>query len=403
MGAQRPHSWYKYFSKFGVSPVIVTRHWEGVRYGTNDNLTKITEDKVTTEVNDLGIIIRAPFRQNLRDKLMMKYGSRYGWLRKVLTIFYNIIDLLTIHFDSKREIYLAAKNYLSNHKVDYIIATGEPYILFKYASQLSKEFGIPRNADYRDDWIGNHIKGHGGNPIIKLIVRLESFFEQKFMKNAHSFTTVNQEIAANIANRTSIGKHAVIENGADLDIVNAVDYNQYPEKFIITYTGIMYDFNYFEPFAAGFELFMAQCQHRDKVKLCLVGIDSYQNQAVRAAYKLREQFPNHVEIIGNVPLKEAVAYQKQSSVLLNLIPADPSKGMLSAKAAIYAAVKRPILSIPLIKKKETPFFQGRNIHTIAVDASEVNTFLNERFETFMRGASLDTDITEAEVYALSRE
>ena len=55
-------------------------------------------------------------------------------------------------FDVKREIYLKAKELCRKKSFDLILVTGEPFILFKYGHKISKEFGIPWIADYRDVW-----------------------------------------------------------------------------------------------------------------------------------------------------------------------------------------------------------------------------------------------------------
>ncbi|MBP7477328.1 MAG: hypothetical protein KA797_02300 [Chitinophagales bacterium] len=403
VGAQRPYSWYKYFSKSGAIPTVVTRHWEGVKYGSTDSIVLKTNQAVETEQTNLGDIIRVPYRQNYRDKLMAKFGLKYAGLRRLLTLFYNVFDLFTTIFDSKRELYFASKEYLKLHKVDYIIATGEPYILFKYASQLSEEFGIPWHADYRDDWIGNHIREHNKSLMNRFMNTLESFFEKRYLKSAKSFSTVADQIARNIESRTAIHNYVIIENGSDLEVVNRVEYNEYPSEFIITYTGLMYDFDYYKTFALGFKSFMEKCSDPSKVKLRFVGIDAVMNSAVQEAYRTREAFPNHVEIIGHVPFEKAVLYQKMSCVLLNLIAGDPAKGFIGAKCSVYAATKRPILSVPLVKNKESNFFRNRDIHTIAISPDEVCSFLLQRFDIFEKKANLETSITDREIYLLSRE
>ena len=38
---------------------------------------------------------------------------------------------------------------------DLIIASGEPFILFKYANKLSRKHNTPWVADYRDGWTTN--------------------------------------------------------------------------------------------------------------------------------------------------------------------------------------------------------------------------------------------------------
>ena len=77
--------------------------------------------------------------------------------------FFNISYILNIlkyplNIDTSKTIYYAADQFLKNNECSMIIATGEPFILFKYASSLSKKHRIPWIADYRDGWTTNQSK-----------------------------------------------------------------------------------------------------------------------------------------------------------------------------------------------------------------------------------------------------
>ena len=73
-------------------------------------------------------------------------------VRKLISAFYEFAHFV-LPIGTKIELYRAAKKYLTQNDVDAIIATGDPFILFKYASQLSEKYSIPWIADYRDTWI----------------------------------------------------------------------------------------------------------------------------------------------------------------------------------------------------------------------------------------------------------
>jgi hypothetical protein len=156
IGAQRPYSWLKYFREFDLDPIVVTRHWDREITGPDDcNLPSI-HTRVTEETNECGKIIRAPFFPSLRDRLISRNDLPTVLVRKVLSVW----QILTEHFisssDNKRTILEAAQGYLKNNKVDVIIACGEPFVLFRYASELSKEFNTPWIGDYRDGWSTNY-------------------------------------------------------------------------------------------------------------------------------------------------------------------------------------------------------------------------------------------------------
>ena len=72
-------------------------------------------------------------------------------LRKAINLYYELFQFL-LPIGSKSSLYDAANQYLLNNKVDAIIATGDPFILFKYASKLGTKQNTPWVADYRDVW-----------------------------------------------------------------------------------------------------------------------------------------------------------------------------------------------------------------------------------------------------------
>jgi hypothetical protein len=132
--------------------VVVTRQW-GNKYGNHLDYIAPGESKETLiEENETGCIIRTAYKPNLSNRLLLKYGEkRFRLLRKAITAYYEFMQFL-FFIGPKAGLYRGAKQYLKQHKVDAIIATGEPFILFKYANKLSKTHNIPWIADYRDPW-----------------------------------------------------------------------------------------------------------------------------------------------------------------------------------------------------------------------------------------------------------
>ena len=155
VGALRPKSWFKYFHKFGFEPIIVTRQWAS-KYGDfRDYIAPSNDKKVLIEQHIQGTIIRAPYFPNWSNRLILNKGEKKWKLAR--KGYSAVIDYAQFIFPvgPKRQVYLAAKEYLKQHKIDFILATGEPFVLFHYANKLSKEFNTPWIADYRDPWTLN--------------------------------------------------------------------------------------------------------------------------------------------------------------------------------------------------------------------------------------------------------
>ena len=72
-------------------------------------------------------------------------------IRKIISGFYEFAQYI-FPIGPKLGLFFAAKKYLNDEKVDAIIATGDPFVLFKYAADLGEEFKVPWIADYRDPW-----------------------------------------------------------------------------------------------------------------------------------------------------------------------------------------------------------------------------------------------------------
>ncbi len=225
VGGLRPYSWYKYFHESGVYPVVVTRQW-GNKFGNHlDYIAPGESDETIDEESETGTIIRTAYKPILSNRL----------LRKTITAWYEFIQFL-FFVGPKSGLFRAAKRYLKNNKVDAIIATGEPFILFKYAAKLSKKHNIPWIADYRDPWSQN--KSRSPN---YLRLTWNKFFEKKYLANVHFITTVSDYSQHQISLLIKNKPFHIIPNGFNLP----ADYDKKAftptsDKLRIAFTGSVY-------------------------------------------------------------------------------------------------------------------------------------------------------------------
>jgi len=142
VGGLRPYAWYKYLHEYDIFPIVVTRQWEN-KYGNKLDYIAPSETKSTIiENSEKGIIIRTPYKPNLANRLMLKYGeNKYKFIRKFISAYYEFMQWFFI-IGPKSELYFVANEYLKINKIDTIIATGDPFILLKYASKLSEKNNI---------------------------------------------------------------------------------------------------------------------------------------------------------------------------------------------------------------------------------------------------------------------
>jgi hypothetical protein len=392
VGAERPYGWFKYLPKYGFDPTVIT----------------IKQEELTPEhkrnLDPKDSVIWTESHKTFRDKFIIKYGNRYALVRRLLSLFIFLFEFVSFRFDSKKSIYFEARTILQKQKFDVILATGEPFILFKYASLLSKEFGVPWIADYRDEWVKNPTIRNKNKFYLFYTDLYKSLLERIILKNASAFTTVNNDIKRNIEKRTKILTSQIIENGVDLDIIKALDIDESEgDDFIIAYAGILYDFDYLKVFADAFDRFMEQNDMPKNVKIHFYGIRKLKSRALDDAEKLKQKYPENVFIFDFVELRQLATELSKASLFLNLIAADPSKGNIGTKIYLYAALRKPILSIPNMRHDSTNFFPNRNVHSITYKMDEVLSFLHSIYQDYRTGTKIITDITDEEVFNLSRE
>lgn len=243
VGGLRPYSWYKYLSEFGVYPIVISRQYQIMYHNSLDYVNEGWSITYEYEDSEQGLIIRTPYKPNLSNRLLLKYGmKRFVFIRKCITAWYEFFQWFLIT-GPKKELYKAADEYLKKNKVDAIIATGEPFVLFRYASILSKKHGIPWIADYRDPW-SNHFERK-----LRFLLPFHRLLEKKYVGSAFIITTVSDFCNSKISDIFNNKKVYVIPNGYDPDALSSIKQN-IPDKELlkIAFVGTIYRWHSFYSF-----------------------------------------------------------------------------------------------------------------------------------------------------------
>jgi hypothetical protein len=251
VGGLRPYNWYKQLKKEGFFPVVVTRQWVN-RYGNQlDYVAAGTSDTVEVEETEEGMIIRTPYFPNWSNRLMLAYGNnRFILLRKFLSFLLEFFQWFFI-LGPKAKIYRAADEYLKRHGADVIIATGDPFILFKYARMLGKKYDIPWVADYRDPW--SHNFEEGKQRYLSPFYR----FVERHISGSAAFITTAAEIVQEKVKKLQLNTHLhILYNGFEQEIVK---HHSAPpahsEVLCIAYAGTVYDWHPWNSFFRQLYLF----------------------------------------------------------------------------------------------------------------------------------------------------
>lgn len=332
VGGLRPFSWYKYLHLFDVQPVVVTRQWENRHGNYLDYISPGYSDSEEVEKTSKGIVIKTPFKPNLGNKLLLRYGNnKFRLIRKLISSYFEFLQFI-FYIGNKKEIYFAADEFLKNNKVDCIIATGDPFVLFKYASKLSRKYSIPWIADYRDAWIQDKTTK---SRIYKLWC---AFFEKRFLKNVNKITTVSTFIQKQIEQNIKGKDFEIIYNGFDPEIIQVTDgIEQSGENLSIAFAGTIYDSHPLESFLGVCNEILAE-NSGSGLELHFYGI----NKETEIKTMLKEKFrflEKHVFFYprrDNLELAKAVSRQNVC-LLFN------DYSVLGTKIFDYLAVRRKIL------------------------------------------------------------
>jgi hypothetical protein len=333
VGGLRPYNWFRYLKEYGVEPVVVTRQW-GNEHGNHlDYISAGWSDELVIEESEYGTILRSPFRPNLSNRIMLKYGDRkYRLLRKAISGFYEIAQYI-YPTGPKSAVYLAAREYLKHNKVDAIIATGDPFVLFSYASKLSMEFGIPWIADYRDTWVQDKTRSKNG-----LIRNLNKYWERKHLKNVELITTVSSFIVKHLKKNLDRAKFEVLHNGFDpVSIEKGSLIPQNKEVFTISFAGTIYNWHPIESFLTELNHWVIKYPNKT-LHLNFYGINN-PDRIQKIIVKFNNRLSQHISIFPKLQNEELA----QKLALANVFLLFNDYSILGTKIFTYLGLKRKII------------------------------------------------------------
>ncbi|MGB1315620.1 MAG: glycosyltransferase [Chitinophagales bacterium] len=244
VGALRPYSWYKHLKEFDIFPIVITRQWNNINISSTDYISKSKTTNSEIEINENGIIIKTPYKPNLSNRILLKHGEKkFKLIRKTITAFYELIQFI-LPFGTKYQIYKEAERYIKNKPVDLIIATGDPFILFKYATDLSTKYRIPVITDYRDLWTQDISMKN--QTILRNWFRM---FEKKILKKTTYNLTVSLFLKNKLKTYAKKNRIKVITNGFDEESIKKIkNITQNSKVLTIGFMGTLYPWHPFESF-----------------------------------------------------------------------------------------------------------------------------------------------------------
>jgi len=341
IGAQRPASWCRYVDPNEFEIIVVTRKWKNKMSDAADYFKNPTSFPEQGHFGHASVYY-ADFRPNLRDKIILKNKTClfYRILQKVLTAFYYVASYFLRIFDNNREIYYKSVEIVSrNYDIFMIVATGEPFITFRYAYLLSKRFGIPWCADYRDGWSTNYNLPY--MPFLQRFVlkRLLGKLEKSMLKSASLVLTVTPALKDTLESHLNKPVHVVFNGYDPQEICQVTNTPLFLDnKFTISYLGSLYPFQPLEEFSQFIHrLSIDGILEISGLRIRFIGGEKY-TKRIREAFNIIPEIDLH--ITPNLDRHSALKYAFSSHVLL-LLSSSTVDGS-AAKIYDYLALRRPI-------------------------------------------------------------
>lgn len=382
MGAQRPYAWFQYLQQFGWETTIVTRHWPE-EYRSKIDYSRNCGASISVESTDSGTVIRVPYRMNLRDRILVKYGfDRFVFLRKMLSLFYSIFQFVAFAFDNRSPIYFAAKDELANRKYDMILATGEPFILFRYANKLSKRSKLPWIADYRDCWSDNFEINYNGG--LERILHRTYFraIEKSLVKNALYITTAAPFFLNQLNLLFPDIKKSVVFNGYKDSLARNKTFVP-NKKCTIAFAGTIYPFQPLELFLEGLKIWAATTTDIE-VEVVFYGSNfiSSQKDRIMNYDDTINSFLRPTDRLGQKELFESL---QQADLLLLL----DNKGMISGKLYEYLLMGKQILMAGRDRGSMEEILEATNTGVVCATAAEIATQLSRLYTDWQQNGYID--------------
>jgi len=410
VGGLRPYAWYNYLKEFGVEPVVITRQWENKHGNQLDYIDSGSSTETIVEKTEHGTVIRTPYQPNFANRLMLKYGEKkYRILRKSISAYYEFAQFI-VPTGPKVGLYRGAKEYLKNNNVDVIIATGDPFVLFSFASKLSKEFNIPWIADYRDPW--SHNQEHQKTLIEK---KWNSYFEKKTVSTATHIRTVSKFVHSKIDTLIPNKPFSISPNGYDTAVIDKIkDIQQNKEEFSISFVGTIYNWHPIESFLSVANNFIKDHPHA-KIKFKFYGTN-LTDELNRMVNELFPNLKNHVLITPKI----------QNDILLEKLAADNVMllfnyySYMGTKIFDYLGIRRKMImcyeddpEANLLKQKyyaidesgseskqlQADLITETNSGVIVKDSAHLLTVLEELYAEFQASGQIACDSHGVEQYS----
>lgn len=367
----------KFLPQFEWMPIILTVQRSDVSVKDKSLMDDIQQAKIYKCKDPIFPTMRKLYQKYCRDKQIsehsLKNRKHYSSIWRSLKSWGKMLSLQLIghsgwYFPALRK----GRSIIKKENVSAVMSTSPPHTPHLVALKLSKEFGIPWVADFRDRWSDNPIfKGP-----IKFQQGLDHFLEKKIVNNCSCLTCVNDRISSYFRKKYNEAGILTLWNGYDEDDFKGVIPIQH-KKFTITYVGRVRGVNrQFNCFLDALE--EVNQELKDDLQVLIVGNITANTEADMRERTRNGKAKNNIQFIGEVSHREAIRFMLSSDVLLNvLLQEEDAYYVTTGKVFEYLRAGKPILAICPKRSGLSELVSSWNSKNICVDPKNVELITQE--------------------------
>ncbi|MEI9958755.1 MAG: hypothetical protein WDM90_21145 [Ferruginibacter sp.] len=396
--ANRTFSWAKYLNKSGIYPIIITRQWPAKNI-TEHYFEQAAGKDVIIEKHENYEVHFLPFSGNIRTR---STGKKLNLLAKLGVKAFVATEMLFRYFFSSllpyQNLFSYTLEYISKNKIDKLLISGSPFMLFKIGYLANKKFNIPWIADYRDGWTTDNYREETG-VLTRPVHTLNRYFEKKWVATATAFTTVSEFLKQGIEKYTGKEGH-VVYNGFFSD--GNLPVLPRPDKSRITflYSGIVYEKQDYNTPVTVFKKLIDAYKGQIDIKLIFLGT-VYANLKF-ANDPVFENYRDSFLLMERVDYEAALKIHEAADVFL-MLSHKGMKGIASSKIFDYIKYYKPVVLFTNDHDVLEEILVKSNIGTIADDAIELEQKLNAMLQDKLANGTIAQKPDIAYISLFSRE
>jgi glycosyltransferase involved in cell wall biosynthesis len=225
---------------------------------------------------------------------------------------------------------------VKREQIDVVITTSPPSSVHLVGAAVKRATGIPWVADLRDS-----VVAHPHRDAQRMLVRAKEQGEHAVAKliarSATAIIGVSEAITDEMRERNPKGPVVTIANGSDFDDFAGLEHTP-SDTLRITHAGSFFGKRDPRPFLTALKQ-----SGLDDVTVRFLG----DFRSTDREWAEEQQLGDRLELIPYAPRRRSLELQRDSDVLLLLIPdaGGRGKGVLSGKVFEYLAAERPILAV----------------------------------------------------------